>query len=182
MTSSRPSATNGGYKYTTCAAPRGSATALGSRDAGARTGPLARRLAPPSVTAQCSTTHHHPPNTHARRIKSVEAQKRRAASAKRRRGAADEADESRAEDEAFALGLSDECPRCGKSFLEIGDTEAQCLHLTQCTDANAINKHKEKKRKRQEKEDTKVRGSGGSGLFIQVQCCDARSLPITLFP
>ena len=96
--------------------------------------------------ASTSPTAHRPPPTAGRspdhrlqakrdqRIKAVEALKRRAASAMRRRGAAEEADESRAEDEAFALGLSDECPRCGRSFLEIGDTEAQCLHLTQCTD------------------------------------------------
>jgi len=82
------------------------------------------------------------------RIKAVESKKRRAASArKRRRGAEEETDE-RAEDEAFALGLSDECPRCGMSFLEIGDTEAQCQHLLQCTDVDAIKAHKKRKRKR----------------------------------
>ena len=87
------------------------------------------------------------------RLRSVEASKRRAASANRRRGAsgdgADAADAAAA-DQAFALGLSECCPRCGESFLEVRDEEAQRRHLRECTDVKAHKVHKEKKRKRAE--------------------------------
>jgi hypothetical protein len=70
--------------------------------------------------------------------KVVAAMKRRTEAAARRRGADDE-DEEKADEAAFAAGLSDECPRCGLSFLEMGGNEEELrAHLLSCADTNAI--------------------------------------------
>mmetsp|Transcript_88595 Transcript_88595/g.171577 ORF Transcript_88595/g.171577 Transcript_88595/m.171577 type:complete len:341 (-) Transcript_88595:290-1312(-) len=73
--------------------------------------------------------------------------KRRTEAANRRRGR-DEDNEQECAEQAFALGLKDECPRCGLSFLEmVGQSgeDDQREHLMTCSDTNAIASNRAKK-------------------------------------
>eukprot|EP00041_Stephanoeca_diplocostata_P037543 m.1424087 g.1424087 ORF g.1424087 m.1424087 type:complete len:564 (-) comp25059_c0_seq5:5-1696(-) len=77
-----------------------------------------------------------------KRAKRVEQTRRRTAS-HRRRGA--EMSQAHAED-AFCLGLVDECPRCGKPLVEFADDDsAMFRHLRECTDARAHKAHAQRK-------------------------------------
>eukprot|EP00040_Diaphanoeca_grandis_P023246 m.126122 g.126122 ORF g.126122 m.126122 type:complete len:621 (-) comp29181_c0_seq1:145-2007(-) len=74
-------------------------------------------------------------------------QKKRRAESMRRRGALS----SEQAEEAFVLGLSDACPRCGAELTEFDSEEEQRDHLRDCTDAKQHKAHAKKKKQQAEK-------------------------------
>ena len=78
---------------------------------------------------------------HDKRVKRVEQKRRRAESNKRRGIGVDSA----MSEEAFCLGLADECPRCGRPLKEFRNEEGQRLHLRDCNDTREHAAHAAKK-------------------------------------
>lgn len=79
-----------------------------------------------------------------RRAKTVE-QKRRREKSSARRGVGAGVDL----EEAFSLGLTDCCPRCGESMSEFPGEAEQRQHLRECTDSAKHAKHATKKKTKQ---------------------------------
>lgn len=82
-----------------------------------------------------------------RRAKTVE-QKRRREKSSARRGVGAGVDL----EEAFSLGLTDACPRCGEPMASFADEAEQRQHLRECTDTVKHAKHKQAQKAKKAKE------------------------------